>query len=115
MSDNPLAGILAGLTALDTKINARFDALDTKINARFDALAGDVSKLRTELSARLDALSNQVGFLRDDNQTTFHVADRATRINQEVTQSFNDQMAAMTRLIRTLDSRVRTIEDGNAA
>jgi hypothetical protein len=104
MSDNPLTEILAGLTPLDKKVDARFDAL-----------SGDVSRLRTELSARMDALSNQFGFLRDDNETTFHAADRATRINRDVNQSFNDQLASMARLIRTLDSRVRTIEDGNAA
>jgi hypothetical protein len=121
MSDNVLAEILAALTALDRKIDAldanagtRLTVLDTRLTAldtRLDALAGEVTKLRTGLSERLDHLSNEVGFLRDDNQTTFAAADRATRINQDVNKSFNEQLASMVRQIRTLDNRLRTLEE----
>jgi outer membrane murein-binding lipoprotein Lpp len=101
--DDPLAEILARLTAIDVKVD--------RVNEKVDRLEGQVTKLRTELSARIDNLADKVGFLRDDVETTFDAADRATRLNQDLNKSFNDQLSAMVRQIRTLDSRVRTLED----
>jgi outer membrane murein-binding lipoprotein Lpp len=103
MSDSLLREILAKLTTIDGKVD--------ELAARVSRLEEQVIKLRTELSARIDNLADQVGTLRTDTETTFHAADRATRASQDFNRSVNDQLSAMVRQMRTLDSRLRVLED----
>ena len=78
-------------------LGAKVDRVDETVGW-FD---GQFTKLRTELSARIDNLADMGGLRRDDVEATFNAADRATRLNQW----FKDQLSAMVRQVRTLESR----------
>jgi hypothetical protein len=86
-------------------------ALDEKSHAQSEQLL----RMRVDLSARMDRLSDGQNALRQDQETTFYVADRAIRINKEATNSIEGQLASMVRQLRALDGRVRAIEGDKAA
>jgi predicted nucleic acid-binding Zn-ribbon protein len=87
----------------------------TALRADVTTLRTDVTTLRTDVMARIDRLQDALTEQRASDVVTFGAADRAEKIVkslQEDNLSLGEQISALTKMVRRLQTRVDKLEEG---
>jgi chromosome segregation ATPase len=110
-SEADIKRLLSGMKALQTDVAG----IKSEVSALFAsaALSVDVSTLRTDLMARIDRLQDALTQQRVSDVVTYAAAERAETIakaTRSEADSLGDQMAALTRMVRRLETRMDQLE-----
>jgi polyhydroxyalkanoate synthesis regulator phasin len=114
--------ILAAIAALRTDLIAQIARSDSELSGQITdqitqlrtELTGAMTKLRVDLSARLDAQGNRLTSIQEEIGVAMAGTDHAVRLNKNTREehlALTEQVSALTRLVRTLSTRLAAIED----
>jgi hypothetical protein len=105
--DSNIRRILSGISALELNV--------TNITVELTDLRADVTTFRTDVMARIDRLQDALTEQRQSDVVTFGAAERAEQIAKAAREdnlSLGEQLTALARMVRRLQTRVDQLEEG---